>query len=130
MDRDKEVISVLRQKASRAGLTNMDLRVGEAEETVLCDKCADIVFIGLVLHDFYNPMKVLGNARRMLKPSGLLVDLDWEQEEMALGPPLFRRICGKKAVELIQSEGFKVETVKKVGISYYMVMARSQRILM
>ena len=123
LDRDKEVISVLREKASKAGLTNMDLRVGEAEETVLCNNCADIVFYGIVLHDFYNPMKALKNAKKMLKPLGWLVDLDWEKEQMALGPPLFRRISREKAVELLKSEDFDVKSVKKLGL-YYIIEAK------
>jgi len=123
LDRDKEVISVLREKASKVGLANIDLRVGEAEETVLCNNCADIVFYGIVLHDFYNPMKALKNAKKMLKPSGLLVDLDWEKEQMALGPPLFRRISRKNAIELLKSEDFNVDSVKKIGL-YYVITAK------
>ena len=81
LDRDDEAVSILRQKTSKAGLVNINLRVGEAEETILCDKCADIIFYGIVLHDFYNPIRVLKNAKGMLKPSGLLVNLDWKMKD-------------------------------------------------
>ena len=124
LDRDEEVLSVLRQKTSKAGLVNINLRVGEAEETILCDKCADIIFYGIVLHDFYNPIRVLKNARRMLKPSGLLVDLDWKKEPMTLGPPLYRRISKKNAIDFIEAEDFTVEVVKEVGLFYYIIIAK------
>ncbi|MFH0897333.1 MAG: methyltransferase domain-containing protein [Candidatus Bathyarchaeota archaeon] len=40
----------------------------------------DFVFFGIVLHDFKDPEKVLENAKKILKPYGRLVDLDWEIE--------------------------------------------------
>lgn len=66
LDRDEEIVSILREKISKAGAINIDLKVGEAEETIFCEKCVDVVFYGIVLHDFYNPRKVLKNAKKML----------------------------------------------------------------
>ena len=50
--------------------------LGRAEDTIFCEACADIVFFGMVLHDFSDPVKVLLNTGRMLKATGRLVDLD------------------------------------------------------
>ena len=40
------------------------------------------------LHDFNDPVKVLQNAKQMIKPNGQLIDLDWKKIEMPFGPPL------------------------------------------
>ena len=70
---------MLREKAEGEGLGNLILKVGRAEDTVLCPACADIVFFGIVLHDFEEPARVLVSATKMLKPTGRLVKLDWKK---------------------------------------------------
>jgi len=105
-------IQKLRGKVDAAGLTNVIMATGKAEDLILCDACADIVFFGIVLHDFENPSKVLANAHSMLKKTGKLVDLDWKQEPMAFGPPLHIRFSEEKAKQLLKTIGFKVLLTK------------------
>ena len=99
-------------------------RVGTAEDTVLCNACADIVFFGIVLHDFSDPALVLVNARKMLKPEGCLVDLDWKKESMDFGPPLDIRLSEERAIGLIEGAGFKVERQEETGQFHYIIVAR------
>ena len=80
VDTDTPVIDRLRRKAAEKGFANVAAVVAEAEETVFCMACADVVFYSMVLHDFHDPAKVLVNAKRMLKPRGTLVDLDCKKK--------------------------------------------------
>jgi ubiquinone/menaquinone biosynthesis C-methylase UbiE len=102
---------------------NVIMQTGKAEDLKLCDACADIIFIGIVLHDFQDPLKVLANARSMLKPTGRLVDLDWKKEPMEFGPPMHIRFSEEKAIQLIESSGFKVKTKKASGLYHYLINA-------
>jgi len=124
VDVNAEAIDFLNKKANRAGLDNLTLKVGSAEETLLCEACADLVFFGIVLHDFDNVHEVLANARRMLKPSGLLADLDWKKEPMPFGPPLRIRFSEKDAVDIIEKADFKIESAKAIGQYNYLIVAR------
>jgi ubiquinone/menaquinone biosynthesis C-methylase UbiE len=123
LDSDYEAIGKLKEKSAKEGLVNLKLRIGLAEETVFCDSCADIVFFGIVLHDFRNPTKVLSNAKRMLKPAGRLIDLDWKKEPMRLGPPLHIRFSEEQACKLIVSAGFEIEEVKRGELYHYIIVA-------
>jgi ubiquinone/menaquinone biosynthesis C-methylase UbiE len=123
LDVDEHAIDRLKEKASKEGLRNLTLKVGMAEEKVFCDSCADIVFFGIVLHDFSDSVKVLANAKRMLKPTGRLIDLDWKKEPMHLGPPLQIRFSEEKASNLIMTAGFKIDGIKKEGLYHYMIVA-------
>ena len=125
VDIDAWAIGQLKRKTVKKGLKNLCLKVGPAEETVFCEACADFVFYGIVLHDFNDPAKVLANAKRMLKPTGRLVDLDWKKKPMAFGPPSRIRFSEQQAAELIKSAGFKVETVKDAGPYHYIIVAKS-----
>jgi ubiquinone/menaquinone biosynthesis C-methylase UbiE len=124
VDVNAEAIDFLNKKANMAGLDNLTLKVGSAEETLLCEACADLVFFGIVLHDFDNVHEVLANARRMLKPSGLLADLDWKKEPMPFGPPLRIRFSEKDAVDIIEKADFKIESAKAIGQYNYLIVAR------
>lgn len=124
LDVDGNALQRLKNKAAAEGLRNLNLTEGEAEEMVLCDACADIVFFGIVLHDFREPTKVLRNARKMLKSTGRLVDLDWKKKAMELGPPLHIRFSEEEAVRLIEETGFKVEAVKESRPYHYIIVAK------
>jgi ubiquinone/menaquinone biosynthesis C-methylase UbiE len=124
VDVDELAIGQLESAAGSKGLKNVYVESGKAEESVLCDHCADIVFMGNVLHDFDDPVKVLDNARLMIKPTGELIDLDWKKEWMPIGPPFDIRFTEEKATSLIESAGFSVEQVKDLAPYHYLIVAR------
>lgn len=124
VDSNPAAIEKLRYNASKQGLENINAVLGRGEETIFCRKCVDIVFYSMVLHDFYDPEKVLLNARKMLKPRGILVDLDWKKEQMSFGPPEPIRFSEEKASGLIETAGFVIEQVKDAGLYHYIITAR------
>jgi ubiquinone/menaquinone biosynthesis C-methylase UbiE len=123
LDLDVHAIEELKKKAAGEGLENLTAAVGGAEDTVFCEACADIVFFGIVLHDFNAPARVLVNAKTMLKPAGRLVDLDWKKEPSGFGPPLQIRFSEEQASNLIREAGFKVERAEQAGPFHYIIIA-------
>jgi ubiquinone/menaquinone biosynthesis C-methylase UbiE len=126
VDIDAAAIDQLKHEAAEKGLKNIRAEAGAAEETVFCDACADIVFYSIVLHDFRDPAKVLHNAKRMIKPNGTLVNLDWKKKPIPLGPPVQIRFSEEQAANLIKQAGFTVESVKDLGSNFYIVKAKPQ----
>ena len=124
LDVDSAAVEKLKDKAAEKGLTNITAKVGAAEETVFCTECADIVFYSRVLHDFKDPEKVLRNAKRMLKPAGTLVNLDWKKKPTMFGPPVRIRFSEEQAANLIKAAGFMIENVKTAGRNFYVVTAK------
>jgi ubiquinone/menaquinone biosynthesis C-methylase UbiE len=124
VDVDDDSIAQLKSRAEGESLTNVRVAVGEAETYVPCEACADIVFFGMVLHDFRDPAAVLENARRIVKPGGKLVDFDWRKEQMDIGPPENIRFSEEKASGLIEAAGFKVTSVEPEGEMFYLISAR------
>ncbi len=123
LDNSRSALRCLEERANTLGLTNLSANFGRAEDAVLCEGCADFVFFGIVLHDFDDREKVLSNARKMLKPQGKLIDLDFKKEPMPFGPPLGIKLNEKEASKLIEKAGFKVETLKTVEPYSYLVIA-------
>jgi ubiquinone/menaquinone biosynthesis C-methylase UbiE len=123
IDVNRSAIKRLQEKANFEHLTNLELTIGMAENHVLCKNCGDIVFLGINLHDFKDPARVLQNARKMLKSSGKLVSLDWKKEPMQLGPPLHIRFSRHEAIELIESASFSVTEARDMGPYHYLITA-------
>jgi len=124
LDIDASAIERLKRQAADLGLTNIRATVGSAEETVFCSRCADVVFFSMVLHDFSNPKRVLLNSKRMLKQTGVLVNLDWKKERMHFGPPMHIRFDENKVAELLKQAGFTVAGIKEAGPHHYVVTAK------
>jgi len=125
LDIDKNAISVLKERAKKEELKNIVTTVGNAEETVLCEECGDIVFFANDLHDFRDQSKVLANARRTIKASGRLVDVDWKKKSMLMpGPPPRIRLSETEASNLIKNAGFDIETIGEAGPYHYIIIAK------
>ena len=125
VDTDADAIERLKAKAAEKRLVNIRTKVGAAEETVFCTACADIIFYSMVLHDFNDPAKVLQNAKKMLKPSGIIANLDWKKQKMPFGPPETIRFSEEKASELLKEAGFTVASIKEAGPYHYLVTAKT-----
>ena len=124
LDINPEAIRRLNARASEAGLKNIISVTGRAEDASVCEECADIVFLGIVLHDFGEPFTVLMNSRRMLRKTGCLVDLDWKKKPMKIGPPLRIRFSEDYASKLIERASFSIEVRKASGPYHYMIVAK------
>jgi ubiquinone/menaquinone biosynthesis C-methylase UbiE len=123
VDSDAAAIERLRDQAAREGLDNLFSEVRVAEETIVGEGCADYVFFGIDLHDFEDPAQVLLNAKKMLRPHGHLIDLDWKDASMEFGPPQQKRFSIDKARYLIKSAGFTIVSVTDAGPYHYLIIA-------
>ena len=124
VDVDPKAIEKLQRKAKAEGLENITASVGKAEETVFCKACADFVFFSMDLHDFNDAARVLQNAKKMIKPTGQLIDLDWKKIQMPFGPPAAIRFSEEHAAGLIRSAGFTVVDVQDAGPYHYVITAK------
>jgi len=127
VDSDAAAVGRLREQAVTERLDNLVTEVREAEDAVLCEGCADVVFFGIDLHDFRDPLQVLRNAKKMLHPRGLLIDLDWNDQPMELGPPLQKRFSRDKATHLIESAGFETVSATDSGNYHYLIVASQKK---
>jgi ubiquinone/menaquinone biosynthesis C-methylase UbiE len=83
LDKDKEVLNQLMQKAQSAGLRNTRRMETSGESVIdLADESVDVVLLFDVFHSFYFPQvddrkKLLGEVHRIMKPSGFLSISVW-----------------------------------------------------
>ena len=79
VDESGSMLSAARKRL--APLDNVDVRGGSVEALPLEDGELDVALLFMVTHFVLEPIKVLGEARRALKPGGRLVILDLTSHE-------------------------------------------------
>ncbi len=86
IDPSPETIAVARQKAARANL-NIDYRVAGAEALPFADATFDVVLSSLMMHHLPEDLKprALAEIRRVLKPGGRLLVVDFTEPTSRLG---------------------------------------------
>ena len=83
LDKDKEALDALMQKAESACLTNIERMETSGElEIKLADESVDVALLFDVFHSFYFPQagdrrRLLGEIRRIMKPSAFLSISVW-----------------------------------------------------
>jgi ArsR family transcriptional regulator len=76
VDFSDRMLQVVAAKAERAGLKNIDFRLGEIEQLPIDPEVVDVAVLSQVLHHAAKPERALAEARRVLKPGGRVLVLD------------------------------------------------------
>ncbi len=84
VDLSDALLDEARQHAAAAGLTSRtDFRTGDAASTPFADGSLDLVVSTLSLHHWSNPVAVLNEVARILKPGGAFMIFDLRRDMIA-----------------------------------------------
>jgi ubiquinone/menaquinone biosynthesis C-methylase UbiE len=93
-----------------------------AEALPYPDAAFDLVFMGLVLHESDELLKVLSEARRVTR--NRVGILEWVYRDESFGPPLAHRVAPEALAQWGQQAGFlKVETLSLAYLVLYRLTA-------
>ena len=109
------------RRAAEAGVSGIETVHSEESHVPLPDGTADRVFIAFVLHEADEPVKLLGEAARLLRPGGEVAVVDWHKTEGTPGPPLEHRISEDELADVAAQAGLKVVPSKYRSENYYLV---------
>jgi ArsR family transcriptional regulator len=76
VDTSAKMIEVARDQALRAGIQNVEYRLGDMEEIPIDSSTVDLAFFSQSLHHALHPARAIGEAYRILKTGGRIVILD------------------------------------------------------
>ncbi|WKZ33308.1 MAG: methyltransferase domain-containing protein [Thermodesulfobacteriota bacterium] len=103
---------------------NVILMKSEEYEIPLADFTADFALMAFVLHETVDKSRLLRETRRIMKPGGTLLLLDWEKKAEDKGPPLEERVSAGDARSFVEESGFDVVQSSKLNPSHYRILAR------
>jgi ubiquinone/menaquinone biosynthesis C-methylase UbiE len=122
-DISEEMLDHLAVKARETD-TALEVLLTPPDSLPLPDHTADMTFMAFVFHELDERGKYLAELRRITKPDGTLVIIDWADVDSPMGPPVEHRISLNEAMNNIASAGFKIETNGMLNPWQYFVTAR------
>ena len=125
----KELLSNIRNDATTRGFKNIEVIWGDIENlggSKVKDAIADVAVVSNVLFQAEDKVGLVREVRRVLKPQGKLLLIDWKESFGGLGPARDAVVSEQSARELCEQEGFVVKKTFNAGEHHYgLVMYRS-----
>lgn len=105
---EPKLISILRERLEKKKVTNVTPVLGMQDNPLLPQGIADQILIVNTFHHFPQGLAYLRNLKRVLKPKGRLVNIDFHGGELPMGPPPEEKLSRDEFVTLAQKAGYKL----------------------
>ncbi|KPV45580.1 class I SAM-dependent methyltransferase [Alicyclobacillus ferrooxydans] len=122
LDVSSEMLNVLTERVQEANVTNVENVLSNAEQIALPDHSVDGVLCSLVLHEVDDLKQTLSEFRRVLRPGGKMLLIEWEKKQMEMGPPVEIRISSDELLEYVGAAGLQGQIVRP-NPDQYIVLA-------
>lgn len=122
VDVQEDVLAHVRDSAHRAGVRTIDTVWGNLEKaggTKLRDSAMDGVILSNVLFQLEDPKPAATEAKRIIKPGGKVLVIDWAGSYGGMGPTAAHVMPEHKAEELFITGGFHKLKSFRAGPHHY-----------
>jgi ubiquinone/menaquinone biosynthesis C-methylase UbiE len=122
VDVQKDLLSKLRNEAMSRNLTNIEIVWGDLDEvngTTLKDNSVDRVVVANVLFQLEDTENFVKESRRILRPNGKILVVDWTDSHAGLGPAPDAVIKPDVARTLFEDAGFVFDRDIEAGEHHY-----------
>jgi ubiquinone/menaquinone biosynthesis C-methylase UbiE len=122
VDVQKDLLEKLKNDSLGQGISNIEIIWGDLDEpngTSLQNDTVERVIIANVLFQVEDKDALLVEAKRILKPGGKVLFIDWSDSYGGLGPQPSDIIRPDVARTMFESEGFTFEKDIEVGDHHY-----------
>jgi ubiquinone/menaquinone biosynthesis C-methylase UbiE len=108
-DIDDDALRHLSARCRRVGFANVETVLGEPTDPKLPDGEFDLIFVISAYHHFGDPIALMKNARKALRPTGRLAIAEWVPPKEGRG----EGTTPEKMKAQMESAGFTLERVDK-----------------
>jgi ubiquinone/menaquinone biosynthesis C-methylase UbiE len=110
-DIQPKLLGILQDKIQKHKLANIEVVQGRHDDTRLPEATIELALLVDVYHEFQYPQAMLASIRRSLKPSGVLVLLEYRKEDRNLPILEEHKMSIKEARTEVEAEGFTFDRV-------------------
>lgn len=122
IDINKELLNKVKNEGIKQGLYNIEVIWGDIDApngTKLRDFSVDIALVCNILFQVENKDVLVKEVRRILKPGGRALVVDWSDSFGGIGPKPQSVFGLEKAKEIFEKNGFHVEREFSAGSHHY-----------
>ena len=122
IDAQKDLLTKLKNTATREGLYNIEVVWGDIEKpngAKLRDASVDLVLICNLLFQLEDKAATIQEAKRILKPGGRILIVDWSSSFGGIGPKPEDVIKKDKVATMLEKNGFSLDKEISAGAHHY-----------
>jgi ubiquinone/menaquinone biosynthesis C-methylase UbiE len=108
IDISPEMIVHLNRRVRDAGIQNLQTILAPPDDPLLRDASVDRFFICDTWHHISDQERYLARMKKMLRPGGQVVMIDFQKKELPLGPPLSVKIAREDLIRQMDAAGFRL----------------------
>ena len=108
VDVSPDMIRHINRRIRETKTANVVSILGELDDPLLPERSVNRIFICDVWHHVENQTKYLALMKKMLKPGGEVVMIDFHKKELPVGPPLRMKIAREDLIRQMNDNGFRL----------------------
>lgn len=127
VDVQKELLSRVKNDAIKEHLSNVEVIWGNIEKiggTKLSEQSVDAVIVSNTLFQLQDKKTFAEEVRRILKPEGKILVIDWSESFGGLGPDPMHIVSADSVKNLFEQAGFTTEESIPAGANHYGIIFR------
>ena len=123
LDISPEMLAMCAERARERGLDSVVVTLQNDEHKLpLDDEGVEGAWLANVFHELEAPLEFLKEVRRVLRPGGRIIVVDWKPIAMDFGPPLEHRVPLEAVLEALREAGFARLASHDVYPYHYVVL--------
>lgn len=108
VDTSADMIRHLNRRIRELKAMNVTAILADADDPLLADASIDRFFFSDSWHHIENQSKYLSLIKKMLKPGGEIIMIDFHKKELPVGPPMQMKIAREDLIRQMESNGFRL----------------------
>jgi ubiquinone/menaquinone biosynthesis C-methylase UbiE len=108
-DIQKEMIGAIQRRVQREGLRNVTTVMGTAVDPRIPEATVDAVLIVDAYHEMDQPVALLKNLARSLKPGGVVGIINYKKDGGGPGPAMDERVDAEKVIADAKAAGLELK---------------------
>ena len=108
VDVSPDMIRFINRRIRELKATNVVTILADPDDPLLPDQPVNRFFFSDSWHHIENQTKYLSLMKKMLRPGGEIVMIDFQKKELPVGPPMPMKIAREDLIKQMESNGFRL----------------------
>jgi ubiquinone/menaquinone biosynthesis C-methylase UbiE len=128
VDMHRDILEKINREADKMNIINIDTLLTDIEEKVQIESLScDVVIISNILGEIKNIDKVLEEVKRILKPDGYLLIIDWKEIDHPLSKKRYSVVPEEKITAILAKNNFSIKKHFPAGNFHYAFIAEEHK---